>query len=45
MMCALDNSVSMLLTLNRENIIRMKLIKAIEIHQRTLELVIYYFYY
>ena len=33
----------MLLTSNKENI-RIKLIDAIEIHQRTLELVIHYFH-
>ncbi|KYQ47767.1 hypothetical protein ALC60_13192 [Trachymyrmex zeteki] len=36
--CALDKSVSMLLTLNKGNIIRVKLIEAVELHQRTLEL-------
>ena len=43
-MCALDKNVSMSLTLNKENIIRVKLIEAVELHQRTLELVIYYFH-
>ncbi|XP_072743849.1 uncharacterized protein [Anoplolepis gracilipes] len=34
---ALDESMSIMSTLNRENAIRMKMIKAIEIHQRTIE--------